>query len=428
MNKIFCLGLGKLGLIFSYILAEHGYKIYGFDNNLKIEEEIKNNKKNPEPKLNYLIRKYKKRFLFCKDIKKSVIETSLAFIIVPTPSKKNHEFDNSYIINTLEKIGPHLKNKKKYLINITSTVNPGSCDFFIKYLETNYNLTHGKEFIITYNPHLIALGSIYKNVIGSDLVITGSNLDEGHKVLKRIYKKIYKNNINKLKFLSLKEAEISKIALNSYITMKISFSNTISQIADNENNINVSKILDTIGSDKRVGNKYLSLGALYSGPCFPRDNLNFTQYLKKAKVKSHIPEAIDKINNIQTKRYIDFFNKYKKFLKNKIKIGICGLTYKENTQLCTKSPGENLFKYFEKKYSITVYDEFKPQTNYKFNFTNNLNYFFKKSNFIFICYKNKKFKKIENLKTNDKKVVIDLWNYMNFKQKNILLKKIGISE
>ncbi len=107
------------------------------------------------------------------------------------------------------------------------------------------------------------------------MVIAGSNLSDGHKILKRIYKNIYKKKINKLKFLASKlEAEIAKIAINSYVTMKISFTNTISQIADVENNINVSKILNTIGADKRIGNKYLELGALFSGPCFPRDNLN----------------------------------------------------------------------------------------------------------------------------------------------------------
>lgn len=427
MNKIFFVGLGKLGLIFSYIFAEYGYKIYGFDKNLKIKKNIKENIKSCEPKLNYLINKYKNRFTFCEDIKKSIIETMACFVILPTPSKKNHIFDNSYILNFLKSIGPFLKNKKHYLINITSTVNPGSCEFFIKFLETKYNLTHGKEFIITYNPHLIALGSIYNNVLNSDFVIVGSNIKTGHNILKKIYKKIYKNCINKLKFLSLKEAEISKIAVNSYITMKISFSNTISQIADSEKNIDVSRILETIGCDKRIGNKYLSLGGSYAGPCFPRDNLNIIEYLKKIKVSTCIPKAVEKVNNTQTKRYVSFFNKYKNFLDKKIKIGICGINYKENTQLTTKSPGENLFKYFKKNYQIIIYDEFKPELKYRSYFTNDLDTFLKKSNFIFICYKNIKFKKIEKLKTNNKKVVVDLWNQVNFTRKNILLKKIGIS-
>lgn len=281
MKKIFCIGLGKLGLIFAQILADHGNKVLGYDNDFSIEDVIKKNIKSNEPKLNSLIDKNRERFHFIKDIKKAVEETDSAFIIVPTPSKKNFEFDNKYIIETLDNICTYLKNRNNYLINITSTVNPGSCDYFIKYIENKYSLKHGKQFILTYNPHLIALGSIYQNVINSDLVITGSNLSRGHNILKNIYSNIYKKKINKLKFLSLKEAEIAKISINSYVTMKISFTNTISQIADVENNINVSKILNAIGADRRIGSKYLELGALFSGPCFPRDNLNFTSYLKK---------------------------------------------------------------------------------------------------------------------------------------------------
>ena len=248
MKKIFCIGLGKLGLIFAQILADHGNKVLGYDNDFSIEDVIKKNIKSNEPKLNSLIDKNRERFHFIKDIKKAVEETDSAFIIVPTPSKKNFEFDNKYIIETLDNICTYLKNRNNYLINITSTVNPGSCDYFIKYIENKYSLKHGKQFILTYNPHLIALGSIYQNVINSDLVITGSNLSRGHNILKNIYSNIYKKKINKLKFLSLKEAEIAKISINSYVTMKISFTNTISQIADVENNINVSKILNAIGT------------------------------------------------------------------------------------------------------------------------------------------------------------------------------------
>jgi UDPglucose 6-dehydrogenase len=428
MKKIFCIGLGKLGLIFSHILADQGYKVWGFDSDPEIENNINKNIKTQEPKLNFLIKKNRKNFFFTKDIKKAVQESTYTFIIVPTPSKKNNEFDNKYIIKSLDNICSYLKNKKNYIINITSTVNPGSCNYFVKYIESKFKIKHGEQFILTYNPHLIALGSIYENVINSDLVLIGSDLAKGHILLKLLYKKIYKKKINKLKFLNLREAEIAKISINSFVTMKISFTNTISQIADVENKIDTSKILNAIGADKRIGNKYLELGALFSGPCFPRDNLNFTHYLKKKKLKSYIPEAIDNTNNSQITRYINFFYKYKKYLKKKIIIGICGLNYKENTNLAEKSPGEQLFNYYKKKYSIIVYDEIRPLTNYKFEYTDDIKYFFNKTNFIFICYKNKKFKKLENLKSKTKKVIIDMWNYTNFKQKNVILKRIGVNE
>ena len=343
---------------------------------------------------------------------------------MPTPSKRNHEFDNSYIYSTLNKLGTFLKKKKKYIINITSTVNPGSCNKFIIYLEKNFKLTHGNQFILTYNPHLIALGSIYNDVINSELVIVGSDIKYGELYLKKFYKKIYKNKINKLKFSNLKEAEISKIAINSFVTMKISFSNTLSQISDYEKNVDVSKILNTIGFDKRIGHKYLSLGGLFAGPCFPRDNLNFSKYLSKAKVNNVIPNSIDKINNIQLFRYIKIYNDLKKIINHKPQIGICGISYKENTPLTTKSPGEQLYNYFKNKNKVIVYDTI---INKKYKTEKNINSFFKKSDVIFVCYKNEKFSQLGKIKSNKKKIIIDLWNSINTNNKNILIKKVGIS-
>lgn len=426
-NKIFCIGLGKLGLIFSQILADHNNIVYGYDINNEIKFKIKRNEKDSEPKLNKLIKNNKKKFIFTNNFEQAINDTLATFILVPTPSKKNHEFDNSFIISSLKNIGKHLKNKKNYLINITSTVNPGSCEYFIKFLEKNFKLKHGNEFILTYNPHLIALGSIYNDVLFSDLVICGSNLKEGHKKLKNIYSNIYKKNINKLKFLNLKEAEIAKIAINTYVTLKISYTNCLSQIADREQNVDVSKILNAIGHDKRIGHKYLSLGALYAGPCFPRDNRNFAKYLKKIKVPNYIPITTDKINNIQLNRYIDVYNKIKKNFKSRITIGICGLSYKINTPITIESPGEKLLNYFNNKNKVIVYDEQYPDTNSSINFYRDIKKFFQAADVIFVCYQNDKFKKIEKLTSNKTKIIIDLWNNINIKNKNITLKKIGVN-
>jgi len=118
-GKVYCVGLGKLGLIFSQILASSGFKVYGYDKNLKIKKVISSNDKNIEPKLNELIDKNKKNFTFLENTEKANKETSAIILVLPTPSKKNHDFDNKYIFETLKKIGKYLKSKKKYVINIT---------------------------------------------------------------------------------------------------------------------------------------------------------------------------------------------------------------------------------------------------------------------------------------------------------------------
>ncbi len=424
--KILCIGLGKLGLVFSQVIAEKLGEAYGYDINKKLIEAIKKNEKSIEPNLNQLLKKNKKKFKIVDSIYEGIKNSSGSFLVLPTPSKKNKEFDNSYLENSLNQIGPHLKNKKNYLINITSTVNPGSCEKFIKILEKKYDIKHGKNFILTYNPHLIALGSIYNDILYGDLVLIGSDTNKGFKLLKDIYQKFYPKKMSKLKMLNLKEAEISKIAINSYITMKISYTNLLSQIADRTKNIDISKVVRAIGDDKRIGKKYFSLGAMYSGPCFPRDNLNFIQYLRKTNVNYTLLKSTDEINNLQINRYIKIFNDVK--IKKKPIVGICGISYKENTLVETKSPAIEIYKKLSKKYKILFYDTNIPKNLNGKKFVKNLKTFFNHADVIFICYKNNKFKKLCNFKTHKKKIVIDLWSYMKSGNENIIVKKLGVNK
>ena len=426
-HKIFCIGLGKLGLMFSQVLAEKNINTLGYDINKNIIDDILKNKKFIEHNLNNLLKKNRKKFSIVNNIEEGIKKSTSAFLILPTPSKKNHEFDNKYIESCLNEIGKYLKSKKNYLINITSTVNPGSSEKFIYNLEKKFKLIHGKNFILTYNPHLIALGSIYNDIINSDLVLIGSNNNKGFEILKSIYKKMYKNNIDKLKYLNLKEAEISKIAINSYITTKISYTNLISQIADKEKNINSSKILQTIGSDKRIGKKYLSLGAKYSGPCFPRDNLNFIKYLKNKKLNYSLLKATDNVNNYQVFRYLKLLNNLKKRFNSNPSVGLCGLSYKENTDVNTKSPAIEIYKKINKKYKVYFFDTYKVEDENEIKCEKSFKHFFDKSDIVFICYKNPKFKKISQYKSSKKKIIVDLWDYIPTNNKFLDFIKLGVS-
>lgn len=263
------------------------------------------------------------------------------------------------------------------------------------------------------------------------MVIVGSDINYGHTFLKKFYSRIYKKKINKLKFVNLLEAEISKIAINSFVTMKISFSNTLSQLADNQNNIDVSKIIEVAGSDSRIGKKYLGLGGQFSGPCFPRDSLNFAVYLKKSKSIDCMPLAVEKVNQLQISRYLKLIKTYSKIFKRKPSIGICGIAYKNNTTLTELSPGVNIIRKIHSKSSVFVYDKKEVLDNFKckFNFTYcyNFNKFFKLSDIIFLCYPNKNFKKIQSFNSTNKKVIIDLWNFLKLKNKNIIHHALGVS-
>ena len=102
------------------------------------------------------------------------------------------------------------------------------------------------------------------------------------------------------------------------------------------------------------------------------------------------------------------------------------MSYKQNTNITTRSPGILLYNYFKKKYKTIAYDEYEPDIKIT-NLENNLNNFAKKSDVIFVCYVNKKFKKLEKIKYFKKILIIDLWKFLNFKNKKVTLKTIGVS-
>ena len=430
--KISVIGLGKLGLPFSFFLSSKKYKVLGYDINEKIEKEIKENKINIEPNLNKYIKKYKNNFRFEKKIKDLIHQTDITFLVLPTPSLSNGSFSNNYIMNILKIICPYIKNKNKknHLLVITSTVSPGSCEeVFIPYLKKR-GLKNNIDFSLIYNPHFIAQGTTIYNLENPDLLLLGTDNDKAYEIIKKFYRKIYKLEI--FKKTSLREGEISKIAINSYITSKISFANYISELCETSKNTDAKKVLDVVGNDKRINHKYLKIGTKFSGPCFPRDNKALSHYSKKQKISSIIPDKNDSINKIQTKRLIKILKNLTKHNQNQ-RIGICGFTYKNYTNIIKDSQGYDLLKQINKsnlKYNkINIYDTFIEAKQIKRNKKKielilNKTEFIKKSDIIFIMYHFNKYN-LPNVKTNKKKYIIDCWRCIKKVPKNYIKIDLG---
>ena len=430
--KISVIGLGKLGLPFSFFLSSKKYKVLGYDINEKIEKEIKENKINIEPNLNKYIKKYKNNFKFEKKIQNLIHQTDLTFLVLPTPSLSNGSFSNNYIMNILKIICPYIKNKNKknHLLVITSTVSPGSCEeVFIPYLKKR-GLKNNIDFSLIYNPHFIAQGTTIYNLENPDLLLLGTDNDKAYEIIKKFYRKIYKLEI--FKKTSLREGEISKIAINSYITSKISFANYISELCETSKNTDAKKVLDVVGNDKRINHKYLKIGTKFSGPCFPRDNKALSHYSKKQKISSIIPDKNDSINKIQTKRLIKILKNLTKHNQNQ-RIGICGFTYKNYTNIIKDSQGYDLLKQINKsnlKYNkINIYDTFIEAKQIKRNKKKielilNKTEFIRKSDIIFIMYHFNNYN-LPNVKTNKKKYIIDCWRCIKKVPKNYIKIDLG---
>ena len=425
------IGLGKLGLPFALFLASKNQHVTCCDSNKKIIRDL-SNKISPyiEPLTSKYLKIYSKKITLENNYDNLIKNSEITHLVLPTPSLIDNSFSNEYLLECLDKLSKSLlkyKNKS-HIINITSTVMPGSCQEVFRIFLESKGLKNEKDFIITYNPHFIAQGTTIKNLENPDFILIGSDSKKGKKLVS-FYKKIYKNKV-KISLLRTKEAEIVKISINSYITTKITFSNFISEVCENTKNVDASSVLNAIGRDHRIGNSYLGVGTKYSGPCFPRDN-KALHYFTKDKIKNSLPKFIDKINNSQTKRITRMLKKIisKERLK-KFTIGIFGLTYKDKTSIIDDSQSYDLIIDIRKKYKANINthdDNVEPNTQFlnkhKLIFFKNIKKFIQKSKILILMYPSKKF--IKSALNSKNKIIIDCWNVIDEKKTNSTVYKLG---
>jgi nucleotide sugar dehydrogenase len=252
-----------------------------------------------------------------------VLSADVIFVVVQTPSLSNGAYDHSYIDDVVSKlVNIGKQNQMKHLV-ISCTTMPGYCDKVHNTLQ-NYN------YEVSYNPEFIAQGTIIRNMFEPDMVLIGEASKEAGDIIENIYSTLCKTN-HKVCKMTRTEAEITKIALNSFITTKIAFANMIGDLVDSVNG-NPDIVLNAIGSDSRVGNKCLKYGYGFGGPCFPRDNRALGVYGDYKAVKMDIPFATDSAN------YNHLIYQLKKELKeNKALYTFEYITYKPESIIIEES-------------------------------------------------------------------------------------------
>jgi len=328
--KIGLIGAGRLGLCFALLVEKIGYTVVASDVR---EDYIKDLRKGvintTEPDVHDLLLN-SKNITFTTNNLDVIEQCDIIFTLVATPSLE----DGSYDVSAVDKVvqdftTSSLKLSGKSLI-IGCTTNPGDCEKFQKRLDY-----FGVD--VFYNPEFIAQGSIIKDLKNADMVLIGGH---GHHVseLEKIYygiKGSKKETYPYIHSMSTKAAEITKIAVNCYLTTKISYANQVGQVlalAGMEDEID--NVLTAIGTDSRIGNKYLKFGFGFGGPCFPRDNRAFAAYAKDLGVCFNLGETIDNFNT----KHSDFLLEYY-VSKNINKLPFCFkyLTYKSGIDIITES-------------------------------------------------------------------------------------------
>lgn len=350
------IGLGKLGSPMVAAFASKGHKVIGVDVNPKYVQAI-NEGKPPvfEPKLAEYLANNKERISAASDYREAVLNSEITFIIVPTPSQEDGDFSTKFVVEAGRKIGRALKEKASYhLVVLTSTVTPGSTERdLLPVLEEYSGKKCQADFDLCYNPEFIALGNVIQGLLYPDFVLIGESSKKGGEILEDFYKDICEKN-PPIKRMSIVNAEITKIALNTYVTTKMSYANMMSELCEKIPGGNVDVVTDALGCDTRIGHKYLKGALGYGGPCFPRDNRALTRTAEKFGMSLPIAAATDKINRNQVPRMTKMILSV---LPKNGKVGILGLSYKPDIDVIEESQGVEIAKVLaEKGVSVIVFD------------------------------------------------------------------------
>lgn len=429
--KISVIGLGKLGLPLAATLASKDFKVIGVDkdkrivNNLNKAETLSN-----EPKLKSLIKKNKTKITATTDTYDAVINTNATFIVVPTPSEKSGALSLKFVEQVANEIAKALKDKSTYhLVILTSSIMPGATEKVKIRLEEISQKDYGIDFGLCYSPELIALGSVIKDLLNPDFVIIGQVDKKSGYFLEFIYQQLCDNNppFAKMNFIN---AEIAKIALNTFVTTKISYANMLAEICEKLPGGDVDEVTSAIGLDSRIGIKYLKGGPAYGGPCFPRDNLAFIALAKKLGSSSKIANSTHQTNLRQTKRLLSTIDKNSD--KNS-KVGILGLSYKPDTDVFEESQGfllaEKLIKRGVKAilYDPLALENMKHSLGNKAQYCKSARECIGKSDVIVITTNWPEFVDIKNgWFGKNRKVLIDPWRMIDSHQLPINVKYVPL--
>ena len=326
--RIGVIGAGRLGICFALLVDRAGYDVVVSDVR---ESYVKNlNDKHistNEPLVNELL---KESNIKATTSNRDVITSSdIVYTFVATPSTQDGNYDVSAIDSVVKDFEGF--SGKKFVVGCTT--NPRDCEKFKKALP---------NIKVFYNPEFIAQGNIINGLLYADMVLVGGEYDQD---ITNLYYAIQGPKMEpQMNFMSLTAAELTKMALNCYLTMKISYANQVGEVLSRFGlGEEIDTVLDAIGADSRVGSKYLGYGFGFGGPCLPRDNRAFAHAAERVGLKNNIGLTIDAFNDEHSDFLADYLceknpNKKRPFYFEE------GITYKKGTDILEESQQYKLFK------------------------------------------------------------------------------------
>jgi UDPglucose 6-dehydrogenase len=337
------IGLGKLGASIAAAIASRGHRVIGVDLDSHVVDAI-NVGQTPvqETGLGELIDANRDRLRATSSYREAILGTDISFVIVPTPSNAQGGFSLDYAELAFGEIGEALREKNDYhLIGLTSTVLPGSLRHsLLPILEQNSRKNCGPDFGLCYSPTFIALGSAIRDFLYPDFTLIGEFDERSGSMLAAAYADILPNR-TKCRRMTLENAELAKIAINTFVTMKITFANVLADLCERIPGGDVDVVTAALGLDTRIGGKYLTGALGYGGPCFPRDNLAFDYMARTLGTRAELAETTDRINRLLTAAAME---RMRIKITPGIIVAVLGLAYKPSSRVTEGSQGILLAK------------------------------------------------------------------------------------
>ena len=350
-------GTGYVGLVTGTCFAEVGINVTCVDIDRKKIENLKNGI-SPiyEPGLDEMIdRNVKKgRLHFTTDLSKIVNDTEVVFIAVGTPPDEDGSADLQYVLSVAAEVG---RNMNKYMLVVTkSTVPVGTAKKVRNALQTELDKRKSDlMFDVASNPEFLKEGAAIDDFMKPDRIVVGVESEKAQDIMTRLYKPFVLNG-HPVIFMDIPSAEMTKYAANSMLATKISFMNDIANLCEIMG-ADVNMVRKGIGSDTRIGTKFIYPGIGYGGSCFPKDVKALIKTADENGYSMRVLKAVEDVNDDQKSV---LFNKLMKYFNNNIsgkQIALWGLSFKPQTDDMREAPSLVLIdKIIEAGAKVKAYD------------------------------------------------------------------------
>ena len=332
--NIAVVGTGYVGLVTGTCFAETGNHVVCVDIN---EKKVKSLREGVipifEPGLDVLFERNTKegRLHFTTNLAEAVEKAQIIFLALPTPPGEDDSADLSYILGVAKDLGGIITDYK--VIVDKSTVPVGTAEKVSSILAEQLSK---KLFDVVSNPEFLREGVAVEDFMKPDRVVVGTRSERARKLMKQLYEPFVRQG-NPIYFMDERSAELTKYAANSYLAMRISFMNEIANLCE-KTGANVDQVRIGMGSDSRIGKRFLFPGIGYGGSCFPKDVQALAKTASDFSYDFKILKSVMKVNGIQ-KGVLT--KKIKKYYKNELEgktIAVWGLAFKPNTDDIREAP------------------------------------------------------------------------------------------